>query len=194
MNVQNHGIIKHIILLIFAALVVSGCLTLPEDTTMMPPEPTPEGQWAGLAYEAEGWELIKYEGYEETNIYFPEYKSEMEILVNPHTYDEGCELTYWFGGRDGYPEEEWDFLGFNKVLGDNIFSVGMRIYKGKLVQLTYLYEPRPLGFFSLRLSPEIESCVYRAEHLLSTLDPAGMEIYMDIHFEREVRRQKTGIP
>jgi hypothetical protein len=98
------------------------------------------------------------------------------------------------GGRDGYLEGEWAFLGFNKVLGDNQFAVGARIFKGELVQLTYLYEPKALGFFSLRLSSEIETCVYRAERLLSTLDPAGMELYMDIHHEREVRRQTTGIP
>jgi len=194
MNVQNHGIIKHIILIIFPALVVSGCLTLPEGATMMPPEPTPEGQWAGLAYGNTEWELITYEGNEETSIYFPEYRDGMEILVYPHPYTEGCQLTYWLGGQDGNLEEDWAFLGFNKVLGDNQFAVVARIYKGKLVQLTYLYEPKALGFFSLRLSPEIESCVYRAERLLSTLNPAGMELYMEIHHEREVRRQTTGMP
>jgi hypothetical protein len=169
-------------------------LTTAEAVAIKIPEPTPEGQWAGLAYGDTEWELTTYAGYEETSIYFPEYKSEMEILVYPHPHTEGCEISYWLGGQDGYLEEEWAFLGFNKVLGHNQFAVGARLYKGELVQLTYLYEPKALGFFSLRLSPEIESCVQRAEQLLSTLDPAGMELYMDIHHEREVRRQTMGIP
>jgi hypothetical protein len=188
---------KYIILNICIAMVINGCTSLVENETITPsipenftPEPTPEGQWAGLAYEAEGWELITYEGYEKTNI-FPAYMSEMQILIHPNI--EGCELTYWFGGA-GYDSFEWDVLDFEKKYGDNEFHVAVKAYQGKLVQISYGYKPEDWGTFRLRFGREIEWCVVVAERLLSTLDPAGLEIYGHIHVEREVRRQTEGIP
>jgi hypothetical protein len=177
-----------ICMLLCVALVFSGCLPSMESTTIKTPEPTPEGQWAGLAYGDTEWELITYEGYEETYIYFPEYRDGMEILVYPHSFIEGCEITYWLGGTDGIDENEWDILVFTKVLGNNEYAVTADVYKGRLIQLSYRYEPKSLGFFSLRFGPEIESCVYWAEKLLSTLDPEGLEIYKNIHVERERKR------
>ena len=93
-------------ILLCVSLVFSGCLTLTENDTIKTPEATPMGQWAGLAYEAEGWELITYEGYEKNSPSFPQYMSEMQILIHPKI--EGCELTYWYGGTE-YLGSDWDF-------------------------------------------------------------------------------------
>lgn len=183
-----------ICMLLCVALIFSSCLTSADRTTVKPPEPTLEGQWAGLAYGDTEWELITYEGYEETYIYFPRYLDGMEILVYPHAFLEGCELTYWLGGGDGYDMDEWDFLSFEKRLGDIEYSVGMRVYQGKLTQLSYLYIGEYLGAFRLRVGKEIESCVYWAEELLATLDPVSLEIYKNIHVDREKKRPVTIAP
>ena len=156
-------------------------------------EPTPVGTWAGMDYEELGWEILIQEGFEKReHPLFYSYVDGQDILFNPPVED--CQLSYWYGGGDGYLAGEWDYLRTERIIGEKEFIVTYELYLGELTLIYYKFNsksqagidldlPTYVGSFRLRFGGEIEECVRVTEELLETLSLSGLISHRDIHLE-----------